>query len=365
MNTLNSKTLLALIVSTTLLSGCGDSSDDSVDASTPDDTVATFNVVTLDAATNTSEAALLDLLSGSTVTDETWQVAYQKSVGFKLNGGSSGDGEVSACIAHQYTDLFDDNGDAVESSFEALTASSTLTDFNRVDSTYCTDFEFDEIETEIDTDDWLDYNATTHTISAKEGNGWIVRSADGDSYARVKVDSLSSTTAVFSNQLWNGSVFESAVNSPDLDLSSGSVYWDLETNSIVTESDDWDLRIVVDGFDYSIQVNGGVSGNGDAGVAYIFVNDVDDVTDPTSKSEVYDYFVDSASGTLSSPGNYGPLQYNVGGAHKMWPTFTTYLIKDEAITGSSLFKVQVISNYGEQGDLASANVVFRYEELTD
>jgi len=367
MNTFNSKTLLALIISSVLLSGCDDSSDSSESTSTSDDTAVTYSLVTLDAASDTTQAAYLDLVSGSAVTDDTWQVAYQKSVGFKLNGGSSGSGEVSACIAHQYTALFDDDGEAVEDEFSALTASSTESDFNNVDATSCTDFSYDEVETEIDTDDWLDYDSTTHQISAKAGNGWIIRSADGNSYSRVKVDALSSSSVTLSSELWNGSVFAAAENSAELDLSSGSVYWDLETNTVVTESDEWDLRFVIDGYDYSIQVNGGVSGDGEAGVGYLLLSsgDVDDVTDPTSSSEIYSYFADTASGTLSSPGNYGPLQYNVGGAHKMWPTFTTYLVKDEAATGASLFKVQVISNYGEEGDLASANVVFRYEELTE
>jgi hypothetical protein len=49
----------------------------------------------------------------------------------------------------------------------------------------------------------------------------------------------------------------------------------------------------------------------------------------------------------------------------MWPTFTTYLIKDEADSGTRLFKVQVVSNQGESGDLASANLVFRYQEITE
>lgn len=369
MNLLTSKKLLAVLVSSALLSACG---GESSEPDSPATELPKYSTVVLD-ATDGSQAARLDFVSASTVTDDTWQIAYQKYLGFKLNGGVSADGSVSGCIAHEYSDLFDADGDPVVDNFKALTSTSTLTDFENVDATACTEFEFDTLNTAISTEDWLDadYSQGTPVYSAKAGNGWIIRSADGGAYSRVKVKTVevvfAATTTrkvTLSTELWDGSVFATAVDSPVLDFSSDRIFWDLETNSLVTESDDWDLSLTVNGRDYPLQVNGGASGDGKAGSGAV-IGDLDAVTDPVDTAQVYKYFADSAQGVLSSPGNYGPLQYAVDGGHLMWPTFTTYLIKDEAASGTRLFKIQLLSNYGESGELASANLVFRYQDITE
>jgi len=378
MHLLTSKKLLAVLVSSALLSACGSSSsNDSDDNQTPEvpaPELPKYSVANLDAS-DASQAAMLDLVSGSVVTDDTWQIAYQKYAGFKLNGGFSADGNVSGCVAHEYAALFDADGNPVVDEFKALTATTTVTEFDKVDATACTEFEFDALKTSIKTEDWLDadYSQGAPVYSAKADNGWIIRSADGESYARVKVKTVEvafgqTTTrkVVLSSENWNGSVFEAAVDSPELDFSNTRAFWDLETNTLVTEAGDWDLSLTVSGRDYPLQVNGGASGSGTAGSgAVMAAGGVDAVTDPTDTTQVYKYFADSASGVLSSPGNYGPLQYAVDGGHAMWPTFTTYLIKDESEAESRLFKVQLLSNYGESGELGSANLVFRYEELVE
>jgi hypothetical protein len=377
MNLLTSKKLLTVIISSILLSACDGSSSDS-DAKIPTPGGQKYSVASLD-ATDGSQVAYLDLVSGSTVTDTTWQIAYQKYLGFKLNGGVSASGNVSGCVAHEYTDLFDADGNPMVEKFKALNATATLADFDDVDATACTEFELDALKTTIETENWLDadYSQGVPVYSAKADNGWIVRSADGESYARIKVKTVQvvfgqSTTrkVVLSRENWNGSVFEAAVDSPELDFSNTRVFWDLETNTLVTTDDKWDLSLSVNGRDYPMQVNGGASASatspnkGGAG-AVMAVGGIDAVTDPTDTTQVYKYFSDSASGVLSSPGNYGPLQYAVDGGHAMWPTFTTYLIKDDSETETRLFKVQLLSNYGESGELASANLVFRYQEITE
>lgn len=369
MNISTSKKLLAVLVSSALLSACNSDNTDGIDDLDPD----LFDIVTLD-ATDATQAAQLDFVSVSTVTDDTWQIAYQKYLGFKLNGGASADGNVSGCVAHEYTDLFDENGDSVVEEFKALTVSTTVTEFDSVDATSCTEFESDTLKTTISIEDWLDadYSQGTPIYSAKADNGWIIRSADGVSYARVKVktvdvaflDEGTTRKVTLSSELWNGSSFDSAIDSPILDFSTDRVFWDLETNSIVTESDDWDLSLIVDGQDYPLQVNGGASGAGEAGAGAV-IGDLDEVTDPTDTAQVYKYFADTAEGVLSTPGNYGALQYAVDGGHLMWPTFTTYLIKDESESGTYLFKIQLLSNYGEDGTMSSGNLVFRYEELSE
>lgn len=150
-------------------------------------------------------------------------------------------------------------------------------------------------------------------------------------------------------------VFQSAVSTPELDYSSAPVYWDLETNSIVTEDDDWELKISRQGYGHVIQVNGGASGSGDAAIGAVMADSPFEVTDPTDRNQVYKFFEDTASGVLSTPGGYGPLEYSVAGMHKMWPNYATYVFEENG----AYYKAQVIGNYGEDGTSPSATLQLR------
>lgn len=370
----------AVLFASMLLVACGGSSDSKNDVTDGTNNDATAPLTTLDAATDTTQAAKLDLSSGQTVTDDAWQVAYQKYIGFKTNGGFSGAGSVEGCIAHQHEALFDDDGNAVLAEFQALNLENTAAAFAAVNKASCTDFMQDSLKTVINLGDWLaaDYSTGAPVYSALDEpqNGWIVKSSSEDtatgahSYARVSVKDVNvsfgaaaSRKLTFSVEGWDTSTetFSAAIDSPVLDFSSDRAYWDLETNSIVSADDDWDLSVMVNGQSYDLQVNGGASGNGSGGIGTLLVDHAGAVTNPTDTAQVYRYFADSAIGILSEPGNYGPLQYSVAGEHKQWPTFTTYLIKD----GDSYYKMQVVSNYGADGTAASSNLYIRYEVAVD
>ena len=378
MKTISNTPYLPILFASLLLTACGGSdSDDTPEGDTPADVSA---YAALDAASDTTQAAKLDLASGQTVADESWQVAYQKYVGFKLNGGISGTGNVEGCIANQYTALFDDDGNPVQSEFEALTLDTTTEAFEAVNKASCTDFSQDTLKTVINLSDWLsaDYSSGAPVYSALDEpqNGWIIKSASADAatgshaYARVKIKSVdvsfgatTSRKLIFGVEQWDTTTesFSDAVDSPEMDFSDERAYWDLETNTVVTASDDWDLSVVVNEMSYDLQTNAGASGTGSGGVGTLLVDDASAVTNPTDTDQVYRYFADSAVGILAEPGDYGPLQYNVGGEHKMWPTFTTYLIKDD----ENYYKMQVVSNYGEDGTAASSNLYIRYAVAID
>lgn len=379
-NLLMSMAFAAVLV----LSGCGSSSSDGGNGTpnpgtpspgTPNPGTPTpgvsFEIMTMD-ATDPTNPAKLNLSTGKTVSDDSWHFAYQRYIGFKTNGGTSGDRNVSACLGYTYDALFDDSNKSVKAEFEKLTADNTKAAFEAVKKEDCnaSQFKLDTITTQIDTGDWLDadYSMGAPVFSAKtdSNNSWIIRSADSSAYARVKVKTLTvvfggSTTrkVVLASEKWNGAAFDAAVDSPELDFSNDKVYWDLETNDIVTASDDWDLAISLVGRDYPIQVNGGASGTGTAGVGLVLNGDATTVTDPTDTAQVYKYFGDSAEGTMSEPGGYGPLEYSVAGQHKMWPTFAVYIFKD----GDDYYKAQILSNYGADGTLGSGNITVRYEKF--
>ena len=383
---------LALFISASLLvSACGgnsgsdkkdnnDSSSGNGDGggSSSGDAVADPSTYTKLNATNATKPSRLDLLSGHIVTDDSWHFGYQKYVGFSVNGGHSGSGKVEGCIAHKYDAIFDKEKKPVASEFKKLTKTSTKKDFEAVTKTSCTTMIKDTLRTEIKTSDWLDADPTQSppVFAAKTGdsNGWIIRSSNIDAatssyhYARISVKSVevalganTSRKITLNIENWNAetATFNTAVDSPVLDFSDSRVFYDMESNAIVAESDNWDLSVKVEGHNYPIQVNGGASGKGNGGVGKLISTNANTVTDPTKTDQVYKYFGDSVEGLLSKPGNYGPFQYNVGKQHKMWPTFTTYLIKD----ATRFYKMQVISNYGEDGTLKSGNLVIRHSEL--
>ncbi len=372
--------LLATIAcSASLLAGCQSSDSDSSSNSSrtiPDSS----EKVTLDATGAIGSAVHLDLGSGHTVTEsETWHIAYQRYIGFKVNGGVSGSGNVSACLAHHFEDFYDDQGEPIKEKFEGITADETQEAFNAVNSASCTDEDFitDSLNTKIATSDWLKAaygpQGPSFAASSEDTNGWIIQSASKDdnqnyAYGRVSVKSIESRVIVLSYEAWdaNGQTFLEAVDSPELDFNTERQYWDMESNSVSHADANWEISVTADanGRDYPLQVNSTVSGNGDAGVGLVSGEGMEsafDVTDPSDPKQVYAFFADSVSGALSTPGNYGPLQYGAAGGHAMWANFATYLIKEND-TGK-LFKMQLISNYGADGIQTSGNLYIRYEAL--
>ncbi|MFD2178265.1 hypothetical protein [Veronia pacifica] len=377
--TYNIKQVSAAAVSALILMGCNGSGSSSSEQENNGNTeVGTVSVV--DASTGQKQG--LSLISGAVVTDDSWHVAYQKYVGFSTNGGASasGDGKVSGFIAHQYDELYDDKNQPVQAEFEKLDASSTADKFSEVTFATCSAGTYveDSIKTQIEMEDWVeaDYSQGAPTYSAKEGNGWIIKTdVDGsDTYALVSVKTLTvefgqATTRKleFSVKNWNenSQTFDNEVVT-EVDFSSERQYFDInDSNVVMADNGGWDISIKAESRAYVMQVNGGASGSGKAGVGYL-LNDkkASEITNPTDSEQVYKYFSDTATGVLSKPGSYGPLQYNVAGRHQMWPTFTTYCIKDEQGVVPRLFKVQVLGNYGKEGTEKSGNIVYRYEELT-
>ena len=387
------KMALAVACTTLILAGCNgggggsssDSSDNSSDNNSGGDTTqSSVRYITLDAATDTTQAAYLDLATGAQSTaDQDWHVAYQKYVGFKVNGGASGDGNVNGAITACYTGnsaaLYDAEGKPVQSAFEAASADSTLEAFNAVTSVEsCTEggMKSDSINPQIE--DWLsaDYSQGSPVYSADSSKWWVLRSAKADpstqmfDYGRFHITNLtvelgetSTRQMTLGVQTWNPLTqsFNDEVESPVLDYSNGRVYYDMESNSVVSAEDDWELSVVVQDRNYLIQVNGGASGTASAGVGVLQVDSALDVTDPTNTDQVYKYFADQSEGAFSDPGSYGALDYNVDGqGHQMWPNYGIYLVQD----GAQLFKMQVLSNYGEDGNLTSGNLYIRYAPVT-
>lgn len=329
----------------------------------------------------------LDLISGHTVAaEENWHIAYQAFSGFSLNGGISGSGSVTGCLAQEYTALYDANSNVVATEFNTLTQANTLGDFLAIDASSCTSMVSDNFQIRIPQDDWLQacppFSCGNFTLSPKfkaldePSNGWIIRSAalNGSSeheYARVRVAEVnyssdpSTRQLKFAMEYWNTatqSFNAEEISSNYIDFTNGKAYWDLETNAQTTANDKWEFSIVrTDDREWMLQLNSGASGSGLTGIGQVRIGSgiAIDVTDPTDSSQVHPFLTDIAVGALSTPGDFGPLQYNVDGDLGLTPTFAHYLIHD----GSHTFKVQIISNTGENNDKNSGSLYIRYDEL--
>lgn len=362
------------------LVACGSSSDSATEVAES----AAF--VTIDSTHN--ERVYLDMISGSTFREsertghESWHLSYKRYSGFTLNGGVAGDGEVAGCTAHDYPQLYDENGQPQPAEFEKLNKDNTRADFESVTTASCDTLISDSLTTIITMDDWLQaaYGPSGPSFAAKDdtSNGWIIRSGDADGnglhhYARVKVAEVnydSATTPItrklkLARELWddNSQSFDAPETSDWLDFSDHRVYWNMSTNSVVTADQPWDMSIAVNGRSWDLQTNAGVSGPGNGGVGLVALNGGEgsawDVTNPGSSEQVYTFFTDATTGALTEPGNFGPLEYNVTGTHDMTANFTVYRIYD----GLEDYRLQILSNYGENDDQPSGHVYLRYEKL--
>lgn len=238
-------------------------------------------------------AGYADLVNGSNTTvEQDWHFSYQRGIGFTVNSGISGEGNIVACAAHTPNGLYNEDGTANADAFKALTYENTLASFEAVTAESCAaeDLIEDSLKTQISSDHWVDTSAyPVVTALVSTDNGWIVKSSTDDgngnfAYGRVAVSELDYQTTnhiptklaiTLAVETWddNGQVFEAVALSPELDFTMGKVYWDLETNEIAQEADDWELSVALNGRSLDIQVNGGASGNGDAGIGLVITEE--------------------------------------------------------------------------------------------
>lgn len=298
----------------------------------------------VDLATDASQVSPAD---PSTSTE--WDIAFL-ATSVMLNGGEAGAADVSGyCLC--------DNASASDEQIMALTPDSELAAFEAIDLSAVPsndeDWTADALAPSIDA--WYNYDIDTHQVSAAPENVWLVRAADSDAVAKFHVTGINGATQQHAGTVTieyalkpsSESSFET-VQTVDLDVSSGGVYFDLESGDV---SDDSDWDIMIEGF--TIRVNGGVSGGGDAGAAR-FDGSFDSIIDDTELPPNNAYSADAFGGVFESEPWY---RYDLEGNHHIWPTFDVYLIR----TGSEVYKVQVINYYNDAG--AARHITFRYARI--
>ena len=278
-----------------------------------------------------------------------WDIGlYGTSV--MLNGGGAGPSDVRGyCICQ--------NDGASDEQVMELDAEGELAAFDAISARDGPGDEdawtSDSLQPSID--GWYTYDLATHAVSATPDRVWYVRTASGDAFAKLHVTDIANprqssagqVTVEFAVQPSAGAALGPA-QVVVADLETGAVDLDLETGSIVEGSDDWDLRLS----GYEIRVNGGVSGEGQAG-AVLAGEEFEAITD-ASNAPAPVYAADKFGGVFAE---HRWFRYNLDGNHQIWPTFDVFLIR----TGDDVYKIQLIDYYGPTGD--SRQITFRHERL--
>lgn len=159
-------------------------------------------------ASNNDNWVYFDLKTGqsSTNKDSNWQIGFKRN-NIILNGGDSGNGKVGGYLAATPAGYYDAQGELIASQFMTDRSAATLTDLTNttlyakpmsarswmIDSkgsdlnpTYTGNFP------NLDYG-WYTYSGTNHQLSAKPietAQGALIRSAAGNSYARVRLNKI-------------------------------------------------------------------------------------------------------------------------------------------------------------------------------
>lgn len=294
------------------------------------------------------EATLASVADPATSTD--WDIAFF-ATSVMLNGGAAGPaGVVGHCLCGNAS--LDDAGVA------ALSAETELAHYEAVGSAQVPApgdaWESDALAPAID--GWYSYDPQAHVVSAVPSAVWKVRTADGDAYAKFHVTGLTDAaqahagtiTIEYALQPSTGAAFE-ATETRDIDVSGGPVHFDLDTGATAGSAAAADLTFE----GYTVRVNGGVSGPGNAG-ASLADEEFDAITDASDLTAGH-YRGDAFGGVFEAHPWY---RYNIEGNHQIWPTYDVYLVR----RGETVYKLQLISYYGTTGD--SRQITARYEPVS-
>ncbi|WP_410472010.1 HmuY family protein [Faucicola mancuniensis] len=178
-----------------------------IDTATPNDVkTQMFN------ASSQTEWTYINLSTSQTTTaDGNWHIALQRDK-IKLNGGTSGKGKVAGFLAKQPTGYYDDKGEAIAEKFNQNNIQESLADLQNTQKyrlpTSARAWVSDSFSSPLNPAytgtfpnidyQWYTYNGTNHKLTAKPedtAKGVLLRSAEGDSYARMRLAEIKYATS--------------------------------------------------------------------------------------------------------------------------------------------------------------------------
>lgn len=362
--------VLAVLAASALLAGCGGAST-TQDAEPQEQN---YSERQLDASDNTDYVYInldtnteLSLTAEQAASSTDWHVAFRR-FSVQLNGGASGPGAVAGAIADAQTDFYDAGGDPLVSVFTNATPESELSAFEATlaaPGSWTTDSVVTQLRGTSSTDGgWYLYNPMNGVMSANTENGWLIRSGEGNSYARMRAQELT-----FATRSGNGvESFEfafdvqvpgtdqltgSATFSGSIPPAGGEVCFDFDADANVACSGTlWDVKIAFFGRDFYLRSNGGVSGEGAGAVFGPFEWDelsawTSATIEPSGSSVVARYQEDVTSGIFDESSWYA---YNLTGAHRLWPNYAVYLIDtNQADDAAPQYALQITGYYDATG----------------
>lgn len=326
------------------LTGC----EDSLTEPGQEEEVATL---TVDAVSDWSFVALGEparQLTGDVRDSDAWDIAFFAS-SVMLNGGDSGSaGVVGHCICQ--------NANATAAQIMAMTPRSELGAFEAVSAEHIPTDEAAWISDGLvpSITGWYRYDVSTHAISAVPERVWKVRTADGNSFAKLRISDIEGASRTNAGKVTLHFATQASAGAPMsthqtlvVDLSGDAeVYIDLKKGEL-SDASSWDL--LLEG--YTIRLNSGVSGSGRAGATLVnedfaAIDDASDLSDTHYRADGYGGVFDEHSWYRYDPKD-----------HQIWPSYDVYLIR----RGDVVYKVQIVGYYNAQGD--ARHVTFRYARL--
>ncbi len=387
------------------LTACGSSGESGSTTTTPPPPAVSFTTQTIDATAgglgaaasdpnnkytyvNLGTGAVADLSDADAATSSDWDIAFKRS-SVKLNGGLSGPKGVVGYFAGNNPEAYGPDGsdtndkpDPLLPWFQAATADTELADFEAVTAAQIpaeSEFKADQLVRAIKGDGtndgwWFYHGAPTFAVTAVATNWWVLKSAEGNSYAKFHVaDLVRDTTASvrrFTLEWYYQGSADAAFGATlqtravEVPLAGGATYVDIDApadDADPSNVPNWDLKIEYDGTarEYRITLNGGVSGTGKA-AAFGPTTTPDTYTTGTDSTLTTHYKSDSAGGIFVDSSWYAYGQdFDPKVDHKLWPNYRVYLIK----SGTDVYKLQTLSYYHPQAT-TSGWYTIRFENVT-
>lgn len=393
-----------------VLTACGSSGEsDSTTTTPPPPPAVSFTTQTIDATAgglgapagdpnnkytyvNLATGSVIDLTDAAAATSSDWDIAFKRSA-VKLNSGHSGPKGVVGYFTGNNTDAYgpdgsdaDDKPDPIYSWFLAATADAELPDFEAVPAAQIpvdTEFKADKLVPAIKGDGtndgwWFYHGAPTFAVTAVSTNWWVIKSSEGNSYAKIHVadlvrDSSAGVRRFTLEWYYQGSAdtaFGASLQSRvvEVPLAGGAKYVDSDAPADDADPANvpaWDLKIEYDGTarEYRMTLNGGVSGTGLA-EAFGPTTTPDGLTTGlrgTNPGQVPHYVKDSTGGVFVDSSWYAYGQtFTPPVDHKLWPNYRVYFVK----SGTDVYKLQILSYYHPQVATESAWYTVRYEKVS-
>lgn len=378
--------MIGMALTTTLLTGCGGSSDNKIDDN-PDNGGSDnggdgITRMVVDASSsdtmaylNLASGEVLNLTAAQAAESEDWHLALRR-YNIQLNGGASGPGAVVGVVGDDQADFYDDSGEPVANVFLNATPDSEL---EHLKDTFTAPARWsqDSVVSGLG-EAWYNYDHSNGNMSANSDNGYLLRSGEGDSYARLRATEFTFPTRTgqgitsfefsFDVQPAGTEQFTgTATFTGSIPPEGGERCFDFDSNATVdcANSENWDLVLGFADRSLYLRTNSGPSGNGDGGAfGPMTWSDLSDytsaTTDPGGNSLASHFNADSTGGVFVDHGWYA---YNLSEQHQLWPNYRVYLIDtDRNDDASPVYAVQLIGYYGDDGE--SGQPVLRWREVT-